>query len=63
MAHDAQHAKEVAKGDLLTLEQRLLEEKRSREKVCVCVCVCVFVHTCIHTYIHTYIKQNAKNIK
>jgi hypothetical protein len=32
MSHDAQHAKEVAKAELLKLEHQLMEEKKQREK-------------------------------
>merc|ERR1711939_543849 len=32
MSHDAQHAKEVAKGELLKLEHTLTEERKQREK-------------------------------
>jgi len=32
MSHDAQHSKEVAKGELLKLEYQLMEEKRQRDK-------------------------------
>ena len=32
MSHDAQHAKEVAKSELVKLEVQLIEEKKQREK-------------------------------